>query len=457
MPSSATAWSTEPAWRVLDPKPDEVGGVATVDRCPAVLAVADVARGAVAAVGVDDPGDEAVVAGAVDRGCEADAHRPHAPLGEREQGQLRGGARAHLIGRHVLLGGDPAGLQAGDARGDGERPAAASEHLAEDFDRGAIGRGGLLEAAGPGDVVAEGEVDDAVGLLGARPQDVDVLDVAAQDLGAGRGHPVGGGVRAGEADNLVAVGEEFGNDGRSDPTRCAGDEYTHDQTSWGRGAVRSNMLRGRRDVSGCHQLSTACQRLSSRRMESVMSRWKPDAAGRLQQAAFELYAERGYEETTVAEIAERAGLTERTFFRHFGDKREVLFRGSGELERLIVDAVGAAPASATPIEAVTVGIAAAGAMFDATLRPYSLQRQAVIDANPELQERETVKLASLAAALAEALRRRGVQDPAAGLTAEAGVAVFRVAFEHWVHDDSDRDYAWFVHDAIAELRTVTAG
>jgi AcrR family transcriptional regulator len=188
-----------------------------------------------------------------------------------------------------------------------------------------------------------------------------------------------------------------------------------------------------------------------------MSRWEPDAAGRLQRAAFELYAERGYEETTVAEIAERARLTERTFFRHFADKREVLFRGSGELQELIVDAVNAAPPSASPMDAITVGLAAAGSVFDAPRRPYSLQRQSVIDANPELQERELVKLASIAAALADALRRRGVQDPAAGLTAEAGVAVFRVAFDHWVRDDTDRDFAWFVRDAIAELRTVAAG
>jgi AcrR family transcriptional regulator len=177
----------------------------------------------------------------------------------------------------------------------------------------------------------------------------------------------------------------------------------------------------------------------------------------LQQAAFELYAERGYEQTTVAEIAERAGLTERTFFRHFADKREVLFRGSGELERLIVDAVDAAPPAATPMEAITIGLAAAGTIFDAARRPYAIQRQSVIEANPELQERELVKLASLAAALADALRRRGVQDPAAGLTAEAGVAVFRVAFVHWMREDSDGDFARAIREGIAELRTVAAG
>lgn len=187
-----------------------------------------------------------------------------------------------------------------------------------------------------------------------------------------------------------------------------------------------------------------------------MGRWQPDAAGRLQQAALELYAERGYEQTTVAEISGRAGLTERTFFRHFADKREVLFRGSEELQKLIVDAVDAAPASARPIEAISAGLQAAGAIFDADRRPHSLKRQSVIDANPELQERELIKVASLAAALADALRRRGVQDPAAGLTAEAGVAVFRLAFEHWLHDDSDQNFAHFVRAGIAELRTVAA-
>ncbi len=188
-----------------------------------------------------------------------------------------------------------------------------------------------------------------------------------------------------------------------------------------------------------------------------MSRWQPDAAGRLQQAALQLYAERGYEQTTVAEIAERAGLTERTFFRHFADKREVLFRGSNELQKLIVDAVDAAPSSATPMEAIAGGLAATSAVFDSSRRPHSRQRQSVIGANPELQERELVKLASLAAALADALRRRGVQDPAAELTAEAGVAVFRVAFEHWIRDDADRDFARFVNQGLAELRTVAAG
>src|SRR5947208_9266691 len=116
-----------------------------------------------------------------------------------------------------------------------------------------------------------------------------------------------------------------------------------------------------------------------------MGRWLPDARVRLQEAALALYGERGYEETTVAEIAERAGLTKRTFFRYFADKREVLFSGSAQLQQLIVDAVVAAPATASPLDAVAAGLDAAAARFD--MRELSAARQRIIAAHPELQER----------------------------------------------------------------------
>src|SRR4030081_285282 len=161
-----------------------------------------------------------------------------------------------------------------------------------------------------------------------------------------------------------------------------------------------------------------------------MGRWEPDARGRLEQAALALYGERGFEQTTVAEIAARAGLTERTFFRHFADKREVLFAGSGSLQDLLVSTLSSTPDSPPPIEPVAAAPHAAGALLQEA-RDFALQRQAVIAANPELQERELIKLASLSAALADTLRRRGVRDPAASLAAEAGIAVFRIAFEPW--------------------------
>jgi len=187
-----------------------------------------------------------------------------------------------------------------------------------------------------------------------------------------------------------------------------------------------------------------------------MTRWEPNARGRLEQAALELYIERGFEQTTVAEIAKRVGLTERTFFRHFADKREVLFWGAGALQELLVRAVVSAPDAATPIDAIAAALDAAGAVFDER-REGSRLRQSVIAANAELQERELIKLASLASALADALRRRGVTEPAASLAAEAGVAVFKIAFERWITETDPRDLSQHLRESFDALRAVTAG
>jgi AcrR family transcriptional regulator len=186
-----------------------------------------------------------------------------------------------------------------------------------------------------------------------------------------------------------------------------------------------------------------------------MGRWQPDARGRLAHAAMELYTEKGFEATTVAEIAERAGLTERTFFRYFADKREVLFGGSHLLQDALISALGATNPAEAPIEQVMTAIEAADRFF--TDRDYSRQRQTIINGRAELRERELIKLASLGAAFTAALRQRGVQEPAATLTAEAGVAVFKVAFERWLDEDNMQDFADLVNDSCAELKTVAAG
>ncbi|MFD3451961.1 TetR/AcrR family transcriptional regulator [Streptomyces sp. NPDC058691] len=187
-----------------------------------------------------------------------------------------------------------------------------------------------------------------------------------------------------------------------------------------------------------------------------MGRWEPDSRGRLARAALELYSERGYEQTTVAEIAKRAGLTERTFFRHYADKREVLFDGSGTLQELFVEAVVGAPEAAPPIDAVAAGLEAVSTMFDGR-REHSRLRQAVIAANPELQERELIKLASMAASLTEALHRRGVARSTASLTAEAGIAVFKVGFERWIAAAEERGMSQLMRESLDELKAVTAG
>lgn len=186
-----------------------------------------------------------------------------------------------------------------------------------------------------------------------------------------------------------------------------------------------------------------------------MVRWEPDSRGRLAEAAMALYREQGFDRTTVAEIAERAGLTERTFFRHFSDKREVLFWGAQALQDLLVTTVLAAPDSATPIEAVTLALEAASDVFGAR-RELSRQRQRIIDASTELQERELIKLASLAEALALALRQRGISVATSALSAEVAVAIFKVSFERWVTATEPGEMRQFIRDALEDLRGITA-
>lgn len=188
---------------------------------------------------------------------------------------------------------------------------------------------------------------------------------------------------------------------------------------------------------------------------SPMSRWEPNARGRLEEAALDLYTERGFDETTVAEIAERAGLTERTFFRHFTDKREVLFGGQDLLSQLFVDSIACAPDDEPPLEIVGAALAAAGPFFESRHK-HARRRQAVIAANPRLQERELIKLSSIASTIAEALRRRGVTDTASTLAAEAGVAVFKVAFDRWLQHGKRDQLPQFIRESLDELRAVSA-
>lgn len=187
-----------------------------------------------------------------------------------------------------------------------------------------------------------------------------------------------------------------------------------------------------------------------------MARWEPDAESRFRAAAIELFGEIGYEQTTVAAIAERAGLTARTFFRYFADKREVLFNGSERLQQTMVDALGRAPAEASAVDAIAVALIEAGNFFDEARRPFARLRSSVIVANTDLRERELIKMATLSAALAQALRERGVGEPDASLAAEAGIAVFRVAFAQWVGESERRGYGEIVNDSLARLRMLTA-
>jgi AcrR family transcriptional regulator len=188
-----------------------------------------------------------------------------------------------------------------------------------------------------------------------------------------------------------------------------------------------------------------------------MGRWEPDSRGRLHEAALALYSQQGFDQTTAAQIAEQAGLTERTFFRHFADKREVLFGGSALLKERIVDGVTGAPAADGPLDAVAAGLDAAAAMLGESRRDMARQRHEVILANPELRERELAKLADYATAIAAALRQRGASEFQATLAAESGMTLLRVALMRWASADQDRDLTAVMRETVAEFRAVAAG
>lgn len=171
-------------------------------------------------------------------------------------------------------------------------------------------------------------------------------------------------------------------------------------------------------------------------------------------AALELFAERGFEQTTAGDIAERAGVTERTFFRHFADKREALFDGSGALDQAAYDAVLAEPAERSPFEAALAAIHAGVPLLEER-REHAARRAQVLADNPSLYERELRKLAGLTEAVASALRAREVAEPTASLAAHSAVTVFQVAFQRWATASGERDLATEVTEVAAALRALS--
>ena len=181
-----------------------------------------------------------------------------------------------------------------------------------------------------------------------------------------------------------------------------------------------------------------------------MPRWGPDADDRLYRAAMQLILERGYDGVTVAQIAEHAGLTKRSFFRHYADKREVMFAGAADFERGVVETVRAAPADGAPADVVVAALTEGGAGLAAWGEPVR-QRQRMVAASTELRERELIKMEALTAAVAAALRDRGVDSLTAVLTAQVGAAAFTTAFLRWT-DEPDGDFRAIMADTVARLR-----
>src|SRR5438067_796176 len=183
-----------------------------------------------------------------------------------------------------------------------------------------------------------------------------------------------------------------------------------------------------------------------------MARWQPNASERLVVAALELFEEWGYENTTVVEIAERAGLTKSTFFRHFPDKREVLF-GGGAMTGLLVDGIAAAPAGAGPLEAVAHALDVIGRQaFTPDRRAFGARRQAVIAANPELREREALKGLGLTASMIDALERRGIPGLTARVVAELGALAWKITYERWSDTTNDEEFGEIARRTLTEVQ-----
>jgi AcrR family transcriptional regulator len=188
----------------------------------------------------------------------------------------------------------------------------------------------------------------------------------------------------------------------------------------------------------------------------AMPRWQPDGRERLIAAALQLFSEQGYDETTVAEIAERAGLTKSTFFRHFPDKRNMLSAGQETLSRLLVEGIAGAPPQATPLAAVGAGLARAASTMGPFNRELAPQLQAAIAASTELQERYALKQVGFVAAMSSALRDRGVPEPTASVAAELGALAFKQAYAAWIASDDDQDLAQLSLDTLEQLRATAS-
>ncbi|WP_422743405.1 TetR/AcrR family transcriptional regulator [Mycobacterium sp. WMMD1722] len=187
-----------------------------------------------------------------------------------------------------------------------------------------------------------------------------------------------------------------------------------------------------------------------------MSRWEPHAPERLVAAAVDLFLERGYDRVTITEIAQRAGLTKRTFFRHFADKREILFGGQDAHRQVFANAIASAPPSAKPLEAISAALAAFAAELGEERRDVLAKRQVIIDGKTDLQERELLKRAALTAAMAQSLGRRGVSEPIAGLAAEIGALAMNAAYRDWLQPDNPHTLTELSHQALRRLGAAAA-
>lgn len=186
-----------------------------------------------------------------------------------------------------------------------------------------------------------------------------------------------------------------------------------------------------------------------------VSRWQPDARQRLERAAIELFAQQGFAETTVPQITARAGLTTRTFFRHFADKREVLF-GGDEIPGLAARLIAEAPPSLDPMTLIAGGLKTVTETSFEGRREELRERRDIIRSDEGLRERNLRKRAAVCEAIREGFISRGVGAMTAALLAEITVTVLNLALDQWLDQDGDRTLFEIILDTLALLQTAVA-
>jgi AcrR family transcriptional regulator len=187
-----------------------------------------------------------------------------------------------------------------------------------------------------------------------------------------------------------------------------------------------------------------------------VSRWAPDARERLEAAALDLFAENSYEETTVAQIADRAGLNRATFFRHFSDKREILFGGEDRLAELFTAGIRSAAPDGTVSECLRAAFVSADVAMTEEQRVKTARRALVVASNVEVQERGLLKHARIARAISAALRERGIDELSARLGSEIGLLAFSVGVEHWLQSRTNESFSHHAAAALDELQARSA-
>lgn len=182
-----------------------------------------------------------------------------------------------------------------------------------------------------------------------------------------------------------------------------------------------------------------------------MTRWEVNPRERLAQAALDLFAERGYDRTTVADIAERAGLTKSTFFRHFDDKREVVSAGQEAMVDSIRQSIAASSDDAPALVHVSSMLSGLASHFPVHLRGQVTARAVLVRAHPELHERELLKRAQLTAVITAALLSRGFDEVAARVAAAIGLLALDLAHERWTAPTADGDFGDLLHTALKDV------